>query len=389
MKVRLISFVIALLLFGMISGVAAQSGGGAIVYALTSGNAIVTFDSAAPGSTLNSAAVTGLGAGEQLVGIDVRPATGQLFALSDASRLYVVEPNSGAAVAVGGGFTPVLDGSAFGFDFNPTVDRIRLTSSSAQNLRLNPNTGGVAATDTALAFNSADSNAGATPNIVASAYTNNFPDGGSTTLYNIDATRNILVTQIPPNNGVLNTVGALGVDAGRNTGFDIVGTNLAFASFGSSFYSVNLSTGRASFVGTIGGGAVIDIAISTSPTVQGAGAGVSCGVLSASGSPVARISAGDASCRLLVQNGRFINPPEQIGAQNLIDAGVKQAVDIFDPSGTGTAAGAQVCLQGSGRLVFLDASTAPRAQSDLGASFNGVYSCGFIPGSGTVVLING
>ena len=48
----------------------------------------------------------------------------------------------------------MLAGSDFGFDFNPTVDRIRLISDADQNLRLNPMTGGVAATDSMLKHNS-------------------------------------------------------------------------------------------------------------------------------------------------------------------------------------------------------------------------------------------
>ena len=47
-------------------------------------------------------------------------------------------------------FTPALSGTAFGFDFNPTVDRIRVVSDTGQNLRLNPDTGAVAAVDGAL-----------------------------------------------------------------------------------------------------------------------------------------------------------------------------------------------------------------------------------------------
>jgi hypothetical protein len=45
-------------------------------------------------------------------------------------------------------FMPVLAGTSFGFDFNPTVDRIRLVSDSGQNLRLNPNSGAGATTTT-------------------------------------------------------------------------------------------------------------------------------------------------------------------------------------------------------------------------------------------------
>jgi hypothetical protein len=53
-----------------------------------------------------------------------------------------------------------LNGSSFGFDFNPTVDRIRVQSDADQNLRLNPATGALAATDTTLSFAVGDTNQG-------------------------------------------------------------------------------------------------------------------------------------------------------------------------------------------------------------------------------------
>ena len=112
-----------------------------------------------------------------------------------SSRLYVLNPVTGVAVAVGGPFTPALSGAAFGFDFNPTVDRIRVVSDTGQNLRLNPDTGAVAAVDTAL-------NPGA-PNVVGSAYSNNVAGATTTTLYAIDSTTDQLFVQNPPNAGVL------------------------------------------------------------------------------------------------------------------------------------------------------------------------------------------
>jgi hypothetical protein len=48
--------------------------------------------------------------------------------------------------------------ASFGFDFNPTVDRIRVVSNTGQNLRLHPVTGVVASTDTPLTFAATDLN---------------------------------------------------------------------------------------------------------------------------------------------------------------------------------------------------------------------------------------
>src|SRR5690606_26506795 len=108
---------------------------------------------------------------------DMRPATSQMYALGSSNRIYAVNLSNGAFTAVGGPFTPALDGDFFGFDFNPTVDRIRVVSDKGQNLRLNPNDGMVAAVDGMLTPASVAA--------VSSAYTNNFAGATTTALYNL------------------------------------------------------------------------------------------------------------------------------------------------------------------------------------------------------------
>jgi hypothetical protein len=53
-----------------------------------------------------------------------------------------------------------------GMAINPVPDRIRVHSDAEQDLRLNPNTGGLAANDSALAYAFGDANFGLNPNIV-------------------------------------------------------------------------------------------------------------------------------------------------------------------------------------------------------------------------------
>lgn len=242
------------------------------VYGLTSGNALVMFDSATPGTVIGSVSVSGVSGGQTIRGIDFRPADGSLFGVSSDNRLYTLNTATGAATAVGAPGQFALSGSAFGFDFNPTVDRIRVTSNLEQNLRLNPANGGLAAVDGTLAYAVGDRNAGANPNIVGSAYTNSFNGATTTTLYNIDSVLDVLVTQNPPNNGTLNTVGALGFDTGENVGFDIVPfSNMALASLTaaggtSGLFNINLNTGAATSIGGIGNGlTLVDIAVSPVP----------------------------------------------------------------------------------------------------------------------------
>ena len=185
--------------------------------------------------------ITGLQAGENILGIDMRPATGQLYALGSSSRLYTINMSSGVAAAVNTvAFTPALAGTSFGFDFNPTVDRIRVVSNTGQNMRLDPNTGLVAAMDGPL-------NPG-TPAVSAAAYTNSFAGAGTTTLYVIDAATDKLYIQSPPNNGTLIEIGSLGINITADNGFDIGGrSGKAYGVFNigtiTKLYTIDLATG--------------------------------------------------------------------------------------------------------------------------------------------------
>lgn len=219
------------------------------IICLTSSNQLLTFDSATPGTITKTVTITGLAAGENLVGIDFRPGTGRLYGLSSASRLYLINSETGAATAVGSSGAFTLNGTRFGVDFNPTVDRLRVTSDADQNLRLNPIDGTLTGTDMPLQYAAADTHVGANPNVVGSAYTNNFSTAGATILYGIDSGFDILVIQNPPNGGTLNTVGALGVDTTDNVGFDISGTTgIAYASL-----TVSTTTGLYTIKSTLRG----------------------------------------------------------------------------------------------------------------------------------------
>ncbi|MGH9843807.1 MAG: DUF4394 domain-containing protein [Blastocatellia bacterium] len=246
------------------------------MFAVTVGNTLLNFNPGTPGVINSARFITGLASGENVVGIDFRPANGQLYALTNASRLYIINPTNGNATQVGSAaLNPALNGQSFGVDFNPVPDRLRVTSDADQNLRLNPNNGAVAGVDGTLAYATGDANASANPNIVGAAYTNNFAGTTSTMLYVIDSNLDTLVTQgsvgsapVSPNTGQLFTVGKLNVDTTDLVGFDIAPvTNAAFASLttqgasASQLYTINLATGAATAIGAIGGGRLIrDIA---------------------------------------------------------------------------------------------------------------------------------
>lgn len=234
-------------------------------YALSGGNTLDAYSTKDPATRTSSVTITGLASGEQLLAIDFRPATGQLYGVSSASRLYVINQNTGAAHAIGAGaFTPALGGNLVGFDFNPTVDRIRVVTSTGQNLRLNPETGTVAATDGAI-----NGAAGAT--LTAVAYTNNTAGATTTALYAINTQNQQLYLVNPPNDGTLVPVGSLNLRVSGDGGFDIdakTGTALGlFTVQGkSTLFSVDLTTGAARSLARYGAGlGYSGIAIPTRP----------------------------------------------------------------------------------------------------------------------------
>ena len=212
----------------------------AVAYGVDTDANFVTFNPSSP-QTQVTKPVTGLQSGERLVGLDQRPLNGQLYGLGSTNRLYTINLASGAATVVGAGTPLALTGTNFGFDFNPTVDRIRIVSDTGVNLRVNP-ADGVAVVDGSL-------NPG-TPSVSAAAYTNNFAGATTTVLYDIDSNTDMLYRQDPPNAGTLVSVGALGVNVTGVNGFDIGGTSgtgFAVLTVGTtaSVYTINLATGAA------------------------------------------------------------------------------------------------------------------------------------------------
>jgi hypothetical protein len=234
---------------------------------------LVTFDTASPGA-VTVRAINGLrSANETVVGIDLRPATGQLYAvtvplgvLANALvRTYALDPATGAATFVGSipSTVPGAADTQWGVDFNPTVDRLRAVLANGESFRINPSNGSLAGNDPDLTFS-----AGATGPVVGAAYDRNTvqPAGSPVTLYEIDRGANQLVVQGGidgrgpggANGGQVTAVGPLGVtlDAGSDAGFDVSGaTGVAFATLRSGgvtgLYTVDLATGAATLVGSL------------------------------------------------------------------------------------------------------------------------------------------
>jgi Domain of unknown function (DUF4394) len=233
-----------------------------VMYATNSANKLLKFSSDNP-RKLRSKQITGLPMGVSIKGIDFRPASGDLYALGSDRVVYRLNPMTAIAVPEGKSFDlmpSILSGNNNGFDFNPTVDKIRVTSDAADNLRLNPDDGTLLAVDTKL-----------TPagvQVVGSAYTNSSftafatrPTVTELYAYDVGASPDRLWIQRPANAGTLIMPQSTGLDLSGNLGFDIAGSRnqgwLAGSSEGrysSRLYRLDINTGRTKLVGRIGDG---------------------------------------------------------------------------------------------------------------------------------------
>jgi hypothetical protein len=266
---------------------------------VTLSNQLVSFNRGAPGKLCTKAPITGLAANEDVLGIDVRPADGDLYALGSSGALYTLDLASGDASAkstlaadaadTSAPFTRLPD-DAVGIGFNPVPDRLRVVGSDGQNLRINVDTGATT-TDATLSPTSMAIN--------AVAYTNAYAGATSTALYAVDHESGSLVVigsnpattgACPgdlgnPNCGSVTALGSLGVaDISNVGGFDIDGDPNAASSAllalsvgaatSSSLYIVDLETGAAAppagvANATIGGGERLrELTLTANPVVS-------------------------------------------------------------------------------------------------------------------------
>ncbi|MBI2382780.1 MAG: DUF4394 domain-containing protein [Gammaproteobacteria bacterium] len=248
------------------------------VIALTTTNRLISFNRATPETLRFDRAITGLQDGENLVGVDIRPASGSLFAVSSQNRLYTINVSTGAATLVAtltadpSDSTPftTLSGTAFGVDFNPQADRLRVVSNTGQNLRIRVADDSATASVNEAGLTFSDTALPSTDKVTAVAYTNNFPSAAGTVLFGINTKGGTepaqLVIQNPPNDGTLTAVSTLTelgapLTIAEANGFDVTrfSTNKienALAVFTVSgaqrLYMIDLGTGETSLLGSVG-----------------------------------------------------------------------------------------------------------------------------------------
>lgn len=259
---------------------ARRSGRSLNAVGLTTDGRLVRFSTDTPGRTRNIGKVQqGLSGDQSLIGIDYRVQDGKLYGVGNNGGIYTLSTTDASASKVGQ-LTVGLMGTAFGVDFNPAANRLRVISDAGQNLRHNlddatataPPLAGMTQNDGTLTIPPATTPAAG---VTGAAYTNNDLDANTvTTLFDIDTVNDTVVVQSPANAGLLAPAGKLQVDAGSSVGFDIYSRNRFGVTQGNtgyatvsvlgrySFFQVNLLTGKLSRVGGFRADTqVMDIAI--------------------------------------------------------------------------------------------------------------------------------
>lgn len=249
-----------------------------MIVAVTADNKLIRFNGGQPQRIQSSLALKGLQPGEQVLGIDFRVARNQLYLLASSGQLYRVKVADATLEPIGAPVGLPASGGQWGFDFNPTVDRIRVVHETGANLRRHPDNGSQVdgnpgldglQGDGTLMFDASDANANKIVRIAGAGYTYNKQDEKLTTNYAIDLAQGLLVTQgtkegvapaVSPNTGRLFTVGLLGIKPQRLQ-FDISDVNnaayiAADEAGGDAVYRVDLASGKATRVARIGAGGV-------------------------------------------------------------------------------------------------------------------------------------
>ncbi|MGW7342705.1 DUF4394 domain-containing protein [Streptomyces sp. NPDC054854] len=247
------------------------------VVGLTTDQRLVEFRTDGAARTTDRGQVSGLSADREIVGIDFRVQDKKLYGVGDLGGIYILDQATAKAEKVSQ-LSVQLAGNAFGVDFNPAADRLRIVSDTGQNLRHNLGDPAAPKTTTADVALTNPAAPPATPKptpakgVTGAAYTNNdLSSTTATTLFDLATGKARVSVQSPANAGTLAPTGNLGATAGPSAGFDIyfspeTKTNHGFASVQTEnsyrFHSVDLLSGTATTAGSFPASAqVFDIAL--------------------------------------------------------------------------------------------------------------------------------
>ena len=137
------------------------------IIALVGDDILATID----GRTAKTTALVKVDGVGPILGIDVRPADGRLYALTSDGTIATIDPVSGKATAKAKlDMLPQAD-TQISVDFNPVADKMRIIGADGTNLRADVDSGKVTQ-DQPLKFAANDPAAGQKPTILAGAYSN-------------------------------------------------------------------------------------------------------------------------------------------------------------------------------------------------------------------------
>ena len=237
----------------VVSAASAADADAATLIGLTADNQVVRIDTE---TRRASAPVRVTGTQGRLIGIDVRPADGKLYGVTEFGQIVTVDSATGLAARVsqlGGRFE---NGGRAVVDFNPVADRLRVIGMNGTNLRVNVQTG-EAATDGRLRYAEGTPWAAAAPRVTAGAYTNSTAGAQATMLLTIDSLTRTLNLQAPPDDGVQRPRGEVARSLPVAPAFDILadgqGNNRGFLLAEGMLHDVDLQSGRATPIGAVGG----------------------------------------------------------------------------------------------------------------------------------------
>jgi subtilisin-like proprotein convertase family protein len=333
-----------------------------------------------PGVIQQALAISGLAAGEQLTAVAWRESLGELYAISDHSRLYRLDLASGAAIAVGPGFT-ALRGWWYGLDWIPSVDRLRIVDELGNNVRINPVSGATSGTDAPLRYAPTDRFWWATPEVVALAYAGD-------ALFGIESNRDTLVrigAGGDPGNGLVTTLGDLGYDVPEVIGFDITSGGEAYAAgaidFVNGLYRVDLATGALTHVvDWPGGAAIVGVAALSTGVIEAAA--TRCAADERAGA--ARVAlvrrggtTGSVRVRCRTRDGEALAGQDFVGGEYdvhfapgqsqatleiaLVTDGAAEPAESFEVELVGCLGGATIGPRRNARVTILEQTPAPPA----------------------------
>lgn len=190
------------------------------IYILAEGNLLYEIDLENPTQAIDVIKIETKFPSENILSIDFRPATGQLYALSNFLTLYTINVNKNRTGNAATAINPINEAPetpfpyiGFGFDFDPTNDRIRVSTGGFPSVRRNPEN---------FTQDENDPNSfGALDRVLGLAYSNNYSGATNTTLFAIDPFEDRLLRYNDRDALQTEVVGGLGSDIDEIGGFDI------------------------------------------------------------------------------------------------------------------------------------------------------------------------